>query len=459
MKNNSIGNSELVSRVNRRLVLHAVRMMQPTFRAEVSRMTRLNPATVTGIVTDLLERNLLREIPAAVESGARGGRPPLMLKVNESYGHILAIDLEPDCIRVAVTNLLVEIVESREQLIDRFSEPAIVLRQIADLCHQVLDAVQLQATDLKGVALSLPGLIDRDQGILISSTNLPRWQEVKIGSWIEGQLGVRPRVGRSTHLAAIYEGWSHPAGTDETTLILSLRTGIGLSVLHRGELQVGWGGFDGEIGHTVVDLNGRLCECGSHGCLETFVSASAVTRRVEQLFAQGGGEAIRRSLDTLQESLRPELVYRLAKDGDPDCVAIVRDVGRYIGIAAANLVNLYAPDRLVLCGAIDTADALILGAVREQIHRQALPKLRDHVKVGLAAAKEKSPLLGAAALIARDFFALPKLRHAGPSRRGFGVEAPPADAGASDQYPENQPVGFHHDAVGTTAKVVESHGG
>lgn len=423
MEEAGVGNSEFVSRVNRGLVLQAVRASQPTFRAEVARMTRLKPATVTGIVNDLIGISLLKEIPGRVESGAKGGRPPLMLQLNESYQHILAIDLEPDWIRVAVTDILADIVSYREQLIDRFSEPVVVLRQIEELCRQVLGPIAPQT--LLGAAMSLPGLIDVEQGILLSSTNLPKWRDTPVADWIEKRVGVRPKIERSTHLAALHEGWSSPASVNhERVLILSVRTGIGMSLLDRGRLYTGWNGFDGEIGHTVVDINGKACECGSHGCLETFVSASAVCDRATAMMKQGRARTLQKVIEEQQERLRPELVYRLAKEGDPDCGEVVRDMGRYIGIAASNMVNVLAPDRVVICGAIDTADDLVLQAVRDQIDRYALPSIRAHVTVGLAAAKERAPLLGAAVLVARELFELPRLRNVnGPQDNSAELEA------------------------------------
>src|SRR5438132_1801656 len=107
MSMSQIGNSELISQVNNRLILQAVRMTQPTYRAAVARKTGLKPATVTVIVNHLLNQKLLIEVPA--EAGAdRTGRPPLMLAVNGNINRILAIDLEPDRIRVALTNILIE---------------------------------------------------------------------------------------------------------------------------------------------------------------------------------------------------------------------------------------------------------------------------------------------------------------------------------------------------------------
>jgi predicted NBD/HSP70 family sugar kinase len=124
---------------------------------------------------------------------------------------------------------------------------------------------------------------------------------------------------------------------------------------------------------------------------------------------QGRCEAISRRLDD-GDSLRPELIYRLAKTGDPDCAEIVRDVGTYIGIAASNMINLLAPDHLVICGSVDTADELILSQVRHQVERTALPAHREHVQIRLSEARERSPLLGAAAKVAQQWFELPRLR-------------------------------------------------
>lgn len=405
----STGNSELIAHVNRTLVLQAVRSLQPTFRAEVSRWTNLNPATVTGIVTDLLKSGLLREVPGESRAASpAGGRPPMMLELNNSARKILAIDLEPDVLRIALVGLGINLVEYREEVLDRRGRPEEVIEKIARISRAMLESPDRAPID--GIGMSLPGLIDREQGILIGSTNMPNWRNVPVRDLVADQLGIEPKLERSFHLAAMYEDWIDQANQTNTKLIISLRTGIGMSFVRRGELYLGAGGYDGEVGHTVIDLHGKLCECGNQGCLETFVSADAVRDRVDHMVRDGKCQAVVAAV-AAGELLRPELVYRLAKEGDADAAEIVRDVGRYVGLAAANLVNLLAPDTLILCGSIDTADDLILDAIREQIAERSLPQLRNHLVIRLAAAKEKSSLLGAAVLVARELFDLPKLAH------------------------------------------------
>src|SRR5207249_1964244 len=134
---------------------------------------------------------------------------------------------------------------------------------------------------------------------------------VPIRELLERELRLPVKTERSIHLAAFHERWSDPCHQSRRTLILSLRTGIGVSLMHLGEIYVGSRGFDGEIGHTVVDVDGQECECGGRGCLETFVSASAICGRAKSMMERGRGAALREWLNH-GERLRPELIYRLA---------------------------------------------------------------------------------------------------------------------------------------------------
>ena len=404
----SVINHEMMAMVNARLVLQSVRWHQPTYRAAVAKQTQLKRPTVTKIVNGLIDRGYLQEVACETDENARMGRPPKLLQINANLGHVLAIDLEPDHIRIGLTNLLLGMLSYKERLIDRFSEPMIVLKQIFQLCAEVMS--DSQGSGILGVGVSLPGLIDRGQGLLISSTNMPKWNNVPIKSILEKELHLPVTVGRSFYLAALHESWVNPiTQSDHTTLLISLRTGIGMSVIRNGEIHTGGSGLDGEIGHTVIDINGQVCECGNRGCLETFVSASSICQRVKALLDQGKCQAVRRIIDK-GNPLTPELVYQLAKENDPDCCDIVRDVGSYIGIAISNMVNLFAANEVIISGAIDIALETMVESIKEQVYGRILSRYKDDLTIRLAGAKEKAPLMGAAVLVARNTFEMPELR-------------------------------------------------
>lgn len=404
-----VGNTDLISKLNIRLVLEAIRTMQPTFRADIARRTGLKPATISMIVSDLLGQELVREIPTTDAANQRFGRPPLMLEINSGARRILAIDFEPDHIRVAITDLSGAILHYQERDVDRFEPPSATIPTLIKLARSALRT--LGRFPLLGVGVALPGLVDSEKRILISSTNLPRWQNIPIGQLLEAELGATVRVERSMHLVALYEKWINPNHQNKTILFISLRTGVGMSLLRRGQLYIGRGGLSGEIGHVIIDMEGRPCECGSRGCLETFVNSSAILDRAQTLMRSGHAKALSQTV-TAGEALTPELIYRLASEGDEDCGTIVRDVGRYLGIAISNLINLLAPDEVVVAGAIDLAQSLVLESIREQVDRTALPRSRQDVEIRVASEREKRPLLGAAVLVAQQLFDLPELRHA-----------------------------------------------
>jgi predicted NBD/HSP70 family sugar kinase len=409
MSGGQVGNSELISMVNSRLVLGAVRVMQPTYRAAVARQTGLKPATITMIVNALIGEGILRETAEPAPQGtARFGRPPLMLELNATYKRVLAIDLEPGRIRVALTDLLANVLVYREEVADRLAEPGPAMRAVVALAKQVLSGVR--RTDVQGIGVSLPGLIDAERGVLISSTNLPKWRDVPVAEILAEGLKLPVRVERSLRLAAMYEKWSTPRLAEQTALVISVRAGIGMCLMHRGEVYAGKSGFDGEIGHTVIDIAGPVCECGNRGCLEAFIGGPAICEmaKAEML---AGRCAILERLVAGGEALSPELIYRAAAAGDADCSAIVRRIGRFLGIAVANMINLLDPHEIVIGGSIDIAGDQLLNAVREQVERSALPRSRQGVHIRLSTQQEKLPILGAAVLVAQGLFELPQLRH------------------------------------------------
>ena len=408
MKVGKIGNSELISTVNNRLVLQAVRVTQPTFRAAVARMTGLKPATITMIVNGMIDEGILCETAGPQAPSARYGRPPLMLEVNADYRRVLAIDLEPDRIRVALTDLLANIITYREKKVDRFSKPAEICKEIIRLADDVMTKVDRKT--LEGIGVSLPGLVDCEAGVLISSTNMPQWKDVPIAQHLSDRLKSPVRVERSIRLAALYEKWSNPQLEGKTVLVVSVRTGIGMCMMHEGEVYRGNLGFDGEIGHTVIDLKGPQCECGSRGCLEAFIGAPAIKAAVQADMDAGKCPKVKARVDA-GDPLEPELIYHLAADGDAYCVAVVRRIGHYLGIALSNMINLLAPHEIVVGGSIDIAGELVLDALRAEVARAALPRTRAGVVIRLATQQERLPLLGAAVLVAQNHFALPQLKH------------------------------------------------
>lgn len=378
-------------------VLELVRVLGPISRADLARRTTFKSAALTGLVRYLIEEGLLIEAEEPRE-GVKAGRPARLLRINASSKNILGIDLEPGHLRLAVTDLGGAILNYRQTSVDRLREPEHIFSLIESLTREM----GVKPGSIVGVGTSCAGLLDETNGILLSSTNLPKWKNVPVRQKLEEMFNAPVQLGRSIHHAAWAEHWFRDETETGRVLMITLRTGIGFSLIDNGVVYRGRDHYDGELGHTTIDIHGVQCECGRKGCLETFISPAWITRQIEQRLAKGKAKQLQPLLATGSE-VDAEVIYRMARDGDPDCRGIVGDLVHYLGIGIGNLVNLLNPDRVVLCGAIEIINEDLLTALRKEIQSQTLPRSWQGLDVRLSRHAERSALLGAAMRSAQHY--------------------------------------------------------
>lgn len=382
--------------MNAAAVVEAIRLLGPISRADLARRANLKPPALTGIVRYLLQEGLVIE-GEEVKPGAHGGRPSRLLRVNSASHSVLGIDLEPDHLRAAVTDLGGAILNYRQTVVDRRQSPEHTLRLLTNMVREM----GVRKGSVVRIGVSCAGLLDEEAGVLLSSTNMPLWKNVPLRRLLTSRFGAPVSMGRSIHQAAWAEHWFRQSPDPVKMIVVTLRTGIGFALVDGGVVYRGKQGLDGELGHTVVDLHGLPCECGRRGCLETMVSPASITRRAQAMLQAGRGRRFQPLLDGGTE-IDPEVIYRWARDGDAASREIVNDVIRYLGLGIANLVNLLAPDCVVLCGAIDVVNEELLTKLREEIRRQCLPRSWEGIEVRLSKHAERSALLGAAVRAAHE---------------------------------------------------------
>jgi len=415
------GNFELMAQVNSKLVLDAVCQAGEISRAELARKTGLQLATVGNTVARLIAGGFLVDEDAGKAPSGGVGRPSRVVRLNKNSRLILAVDLEPDRLRISLVNLTLEVIAYSEYGLNRFDSSQKILGQIISGCRNLLSANDSWRRKLLKLGLSLPGDVDVEMGIARSSTNMPNWHDVSVVRELSSALQVPVKIGKSIHLAALSEKWRRPEIRDRNVLCLVLRTGVGVALLVKGSLYYGASHLDGEIGHTIVDMNGEQCECGKRGCLENFISSKSIRRRAVRAIEAGRAGALLEAAGGDADTITPEMIYELAKNGDGECELIVRDVARYLGLEAANLVQILNPHEVVICGSIDLAEDIIREEINSVFTEVLLPKTRADVKVLLSPYRDRAALLGAAVMILDELFDLPNLTF--PSINGSSKEA------------------------------------
>ena len=179
-------------------------------------------------------------------------------------------------------------------------------------------------------------------------------------------------------------------------IMITLGTGVGSGIVINGEVVYGHDGFAGELGHTcAVRNNGRLCNCGKTGCLETYTSATGVARTAREWLEMSDEPSSLRSLDNITS----KDVYDAAKDGDRLALKIFEFTGKILGQSFADFVAFSAPEAIVLFGGLARAKEYLYQPIMDSMHANLLPLWKNKIKIVFSQLKESdAAILGASAL-------------------------------------------------------------
>lgn len=248
---------------------------------------------------------------------------------------------------------------------------AVVIERIAGLMERVVASSGIPWGEIRGIGTSAPGIVDLAAGRTLFLPNLPgQWRDVPLAERLEARLG--PPVVLLNDARAITLGeWRFGAGRGVATMAcFTLGTGVGGGLVIEGKLHLGIGGTGGELGHQTIDFNGPRCGCGSRGCLEVYASGPAITTMGVKAVVQGRTTSIGERAGYDLNLITPRLIAEAAWDGDAVAEEIYETVGQYIGYAAANVVAMVGPRRIVLAGGVAQAGELLLAPIRRTLRER-----------------------------------------------------------------------------------------
>ncbi len=266
------------------------------------------------------------------------------------------------------------------------------------------------------VGIGAAGFVDEARSSVLFSPHLA-WRREPLRDAVEARVGLPVLVENDANAAAWAEGRFGAARGEDVAVCITLGTGIGGGILLGGELFRGRYGAAGEFGHQRLVPDGRRCPCGHRGCWEQYASGNALVRaarsladrnasRARPLLAMAGGDPAR---------IDGRLVAAAAADGDPACVELVEDVGRWLGVGLAGLACALDPAVFVIGGGMSKAGALLLGPAREAFEANLVGRgYRPPARIVPAALGVDAGLVGAADL-ARGLLTREPATAAGPA--------------------------------------------
>lgn len=270
---------------------------------------------------------------------------------------------------------------------------------LADLTNAVR-ALSADATAVGqapgGIGLGLPAAMSRSGHIEVLPNFAPGWTGVSVVAELAVASGLPVVAINDARAFTLAEATFGAAAGAQSVLGVTLGTGVGGGLVLDGRLYLGASGKAGELGHQIVDRNGPLCGCGSHGCLETYASATALIASVTRGFLQGSAARLCELADHQLAAVTPELIAEAASQGDATCRDAIDRVAVALGVALANVVTLLAVERIIVGGGLAGLGDLLFAPLLHTLHEYARLAGADMPDVLPASLGSEAGALGAA---------------------------------------------------------------
>jgi glucokinase-like ROK family protein len=394
-----------VRRTNRAIILEVFRTHTTLSRARLAMETGLNPSTVSNIIGELIQEDLIRETDLVQSSTGRPGR---LLELNPEGGCALGIEINVDYIELLVTDFAANVLWRQRQTSTPEAGQEEIMLQVLQLAKQASAFVEGRKAHLLGVGVGVPGLVDVSNGLLRLAPNL-HWVDVPIRDVLASHFDCPIYVENEANAAALGEYYFGAVRNVKNFIYLSAGVGLGSGIVIGGKLFRGMFGYAGEAGHMTLDVNGELCGCGKRGCWETFVGPRAVEQRVRRSLTLGAESIMVDMAKGDLQNIVFDDVVQAAQTGDQTAMDALGQVAFYLGVGIANLVNLFNVEVIVLGGALNNASSFLLKDVERIAFANTLASGREHLRIIPSAHGTDACIMGAIALVLDDILREPAL--------------------------------------------------
>jgi glucokinase len=283
-------------------------------------------------------------------------------------------------IDIGGTNLVVgSVAEDGSAVVATASEPTHseagatdVVDRLVALAERAIATTRREApgAEILGVGVGAPGPLDTKRGIVLLTPNLG-WVNMPLRQLIHDRLGLPAALDNDANCAVLGEWWVGAARGARHAIGITIGTGIGGGLIVDGRLYHGASDVAGEIGHTTIDTEGRRCKCGNYGCLEAYASGPNIALRAVEELEAGAESRLSALVGGDLAKITAQTVYQAAADGDELALEVVNDTAKVLGVGIGNLLNVFNPEVVVVCGGVTLAGDHLFEPLRREVARRA----------------------------------------------------------------------------------------
>ncbi len=397
-----IKSKDLLLRSAEAEVLEAIRKSGALSRSDLVRKLGVSRASVSAVVSKLLDMGILRK---AGPGESQGGRRPLMLEINGDLGYVAGVDMGATSIDLVLADFQGNILERYAEPTDVRDRPEQVLGQMCRLIRDKIKARGIEPEQVIGVGIGVPGPVEFSKGVLIAPPLMPAWESFSIRDFVRQTFPVaRVMVDNDVNVMAIGEAHAGAGKGVKNFFFIKIGTGIGSGIICKGEIYRGSDGCAGDVGHICVDYNGPICQCGNVGCLEAMAAGPPIAARAKEAALAGQSDFLARRLQENEGVLTSIDVGEAAAAGDQVAMRLINESGRMIGGMLAGLVNFFNPSVILIGGGVSNIGHRLLSSIRQAVLRRSTALSTRGLRIEYSPLGADAGVIGATRLALQHIF-------------------------------------------------------
>ena len=385
----------------RNKILNIIRRNENVSRFEIKKMTSYSMTTVLDIIEEMTREGLICEEQC---EDARVGRRPVWLHLNPRGGYFIGVEFNGTQMHTAMLDFCGKILYETESPLDFDESKEEIISKIKNHIRLALALVEGGKDKVFGIGIGVPGYVDKKRGVAVSYAHLKEWKNIKIRQIIEDEFQLPCYIENNVNVMAFAYTWLYSKENLSDFLFVSIRTGARVIPYVNNRVVLSTYGFSGELGHIKIPGGSRICSCGSIGCLNSEISDISVVNKIlegirvgrfREIFNMVGGDLSKVNMDVFAESV---------KQKHRDSLTLLNSCGEILGYALSILVNIFAPQTLVLSGKLARIGEPFLKPVRESIGRNSIEENVKNLKITASSFSDNIGAVGAAALVMQKKF-------------------------------------------------------
>lgn len=271
------------------------------------------------------------------------------------------------------------------------------IRLLAESLKQLIANAGLSEEDISSVGVGIPGIADAKTGDIIKCTNM-NWYYLPFRTEFQKWINKPVLIDNDANVAALAESVAGISAGSSSSVFVTIGTGIGSGIILNGKIWSGAHGIGGELGHTIIRLDGDECSCGNHGCLERYCSANALIRMAKEHIGEHPDSVIMKYSQNDPEKINAKIIIDAARENDPYASLVYEYYVSCVAQALANIVNFIDPEIIVIGGGVSKAGSFLLDAIREKVPDYVLFNTLPLPEIKLATLGPEAGIIGAAML-------------------------------------------------------------